>query len=379
MFRFVLVAVCMFLLPTWMVAEEQTASRQWVKVSELDSKGAVAVAVSQDGVHMAVGTVHGHNVVEESPFLVYRKGEDEPIFRYVSDEDKSVYWTSVCFTPNGRYAVGVTNGGRVVCFDCRTGKIVRIFQGTPNGKSGGGVSVAVLRDPDDGLIVQEKEGAVSTSLPAKPFLAAAMAWSGPLVRLFDERGECVKELRPPKRPADATYVGIAASADGTKLVMAESDFGGWFWDLSKEDSTPVPLRTNSNVWSIAISPMGDMVAMDCDKGQGYLWRFKGRTATKRPFRVFDPKDQGQFSLAFDPSGKILATSSGRISRKTCLWDTETLKPIVEVQGVGGSAAITFNTYGDKLYVIEPSIGSAPRRVVELAPETVATATGGSEE
>jgi WD40 repeat protein len=114
----------------------------------------------------------------------------------------------------------------------------------------------------------------------------------------------------------ATYVSY--SADGSRIAL--STHGGqrvslWdgrteekicSWTTSKDQASTVD---SDNIWQIALSPDGSLVALGMTNGTAYLWDPK--TNKRQQLKAYEGKGQSLHytAVAFSPSGKELATGT----------------------------------------------------------------------
>lgn len=112
-------------------------------------------------------------------------------------------------------------------------------------------------------------------------------------------------------------LAVAAFPDSQRMVTASSDCWLRMWDLGSGTLLKMMAGHKSEVWALAISREGRLIASGDDKGDVIAWH-----GTTGEFFTQAIKGQsGIISLDFSPSGTVLATIS--MDQKAKLWDTKT--------------------------------------------------------
>ena len=102
------------------------------------------------------------------------------------------------------------------------------------------------------------------------------------------------------------------------LEQCPSDLRGWEWHYLKRlrYGTPLPLRHESGVYSVAFSPDGQYLATATKDGFVRLWRAK----TGQELRKWRAHEDNATSVQFSPDGRYLA--SGGWDETVKVWDVE---------------------------------------------------------
>lgn len=112
-------------------------------------------------------------------------------------------------------------------------------------------------------------------------------------------------------------LAVAVFPDRQCMVTASSDCWLRMWDLRAGALLKMMAGHKGEVWALAVSQDGKLVASGDEKGEVIAWH--GATGE---FLAQAIKGQsGIISLDFSPSGTVLATAS--MDQKTKLWDTKT--------------------------------------------------------
>lgn len=228
---------------------------------------------------------------------------------------------SVAVGPDGRLLATGSSDSTVKMWDLETGQEIDQYQVSE--LSGGVTSVAFSPD--------------GTTL-----IAGTFDW-GNNVSLWDIRTG---------RPISATMGGhtdevfsVAFSPDGQTAASGSLDGTVIFWDPAtgqplSEPLTDIPPPEGTNarvndVWSVAFSPDGRLLATGRGGGDILLWDVETQQPSGAPLIGHGDTVMG---LAFSPDGRILASGGG--DRLIRLWDVDTRQPIG--QPLSGHAGIVSN-------------------------------------
>jgi WD40 repeat protein len=118
---------------------------------------------------------------------------------------------------------------------------------------------------------------------------------------------------------------IAWSPDGSILAIADMD-GIWYRD-GRTLKTLSPGSVESNVWTIAYSPKGDLIATDMSGtvNQILLWKPNG----KKPVRRLSGHEDMIRDLLFTPDGTRLISTGNDMTVK--VWDVEVGNILCDLQ------------------------------------------------
>jgi WD40 repeat protein len=132
-------------------------------------------------------------------------------------------------------------------------------------------------------------------------------------------------------PAPLDYFTVAYSSTGTIATAAEDSIS--IWDATTLRRTGPPVRMESQVSSLAFDPSGAVLASASIDNRLALWE----TATGAPIAEVDSKGLTA-GLAFTPDRKTLVTASfeGSIMQ----WDVDSLQPSAAAIEEGGPAIVS---------------------------------------
>jgi WD40 repeat protein len=156
-----------------------------------------------------------------------------------------------------------------------------------------------------------------------------------VVRLWDlASGEEVDSLTISETGGGVN--SIAFSPDGKTLIACTWDWGAnvALWDLARDVAIGVGLEGHKNeAFSVAFSPTGEVAASSAWDGTIIFWNPKTGEALSEPLTEVSPDEGSSFrsndiwSIAFSPDGRLLA--SGRGGGDILIWDVATQKPAGE--------------------------------------------------
>jgi len=256
--------------------------------------------------------------------------------------------TSVDLSPDARLIAAGTESGRVLVWDARTG----MPYGAP--LVADAASVWDIEFSPDGHLLASVHGrsialwdmtgeqAIGHPLGAIGDLATDVAFrpDGKQIAIgrYDASIAIVdtttrKELG--RIAVGSIVYSVRYSPDGRLIAAGSIDGKVRLWDADTRAPAGAPLDTGSAfVWQIAFSPDGSLLAAAVDpngprniyepdrQGEAQLWN----VATRR--RVGNPMVPGKHSIlsvAFSPSGKVLAT--GSFEERTELWNVGDQTPL----------------------------------------------------
>jgi WD40 repeat protein len=117
----------------------------------------------------------------------------------------------------------------------------------------------------------------------------------------------------------------------------------YLWRLIHHNGERFTLQHPIEVWTVAYSPDGNLLATGDDAGLLRLWN----TATGQEVATLSGHEKFILNLAFSPDGKRLATASGDKTVK--LWDTATWQEIMTLKGHEKRVnVVTFSADGKRL-------------------------------
>ncbi|MBP7961650.1 MAG: TIR domain-containing protein [Caldilineaceae bacterium] len=173
----------------------------------------------------------------------------------------------------------------------------------------GRAAIWQVAHPTDPVWLQPKAGRV--------FTAAFRPPSGAQVATGHENGEVVLWDRNSGKPLDVLLQGtgwintIDFNKDGTQLVAGLAGTGlAYIVEIESNRITTLTLEVGTNIYDVAFGPDGESVYTLSSNGKVRLWRIQGRQNTysyAEDSQVVQIHPGGAHSIAFDPTGRVLAT------------------------------------------------------------------------
>jgi WD40 repeat protein len=244
----------------------------------------ISLDFSSDGKQLITGGYSGIKVwdLQASEFKHERVGHSD--------------WIGpVAFSPDGRFLASgsgdpvsefKSSDSRVLIWDSHTGNLQR----TLRGHSEAVISVAFALN----------ENAI----------VASVGYDG-VVKLWDaEKGICLKTLDT----GEDLYC-LALSGNGRILAGGSYKKGVLLWNLDIDGEGGIPTRQEGYVNSITFAPKDEMLALGNEDGTVEIWN--PRTGELKQTLAAHPRNV--YTIAFDSSGKLLASSSENFVK---LWDVE---------------------------------------------------------
>ncbi|MDQ2965655.1 MAG: WD40 repeat domain-containing protein, partial [Chloroflexota bacterium] len=378
-------------------------SRRKTRTWKIETGLAPALAVSPDGLTVAVGIKHGVQLVD------LRAGT---VRTAVGDSAGSPSW--VLFSPDGKMVVATNRDKTVTRWDVASATPLETLRGhsnfvqqpvfSPDGETlytGSHDGTAIAWDltgdrrlgrpftfthdrsfsatgfdghpgrfsPDGRLIavgLKEQGIALWDARELTPVGAPLLDTGGEVKSLaFSSDGQTLAavtktlltlwDVGSRSRLHEPLYAGnpaivlaVGFSPDGKTLVTASSDLGLKFWDAATGDSLDHP-GFGGETSDVAFSADGALIASVPTEGgvrRAEVWD----AATGTSIATFDAAPDNQdFSVALSPDGHLLAVGGfGRVVR---LWDVRTRKLVHELdQGGKGAFTLEFSPDGRTLAI-----------------------------
>ena len=372
-------------------------TRKKTRTWRIETGLAPALAVSPNGLTVAVGIKHGVQLVDLRAGTVRTAASDSagspswvlfsPDGRMVvaTNRDKTVTRWNVAsatpletlrghskfvqqpvFSPDGETLYTVSHDGTAIAWDLagdrRLGRPFTFthdrtfsrtgYDGHPGRLSPDGRLIAVgLKEQGIALWNARKLTPVGAPLLDTGGEVKSLAFSpdGKTLAAVTETTLTLWDVASRSRLHEPLYAGhpalvlaVGFSPDGATLATASSDLGLRFWDVTTGDSLDVP-GFGGRASDVAFSADGAMIASGSDQGTAEIWD----AATGASIATFDgtPED----AVALSPDGHLLAVGGdGPVVR---VWDVRTRKLVHELdQGGNGAFTLEFSPDGRTLAI-----------------------------
>jgi WD40 repeat protein/serine/threonine protein kinase len=141
----------------------------------------------------------------------------------------------------------------------------------------------------------------------------------------------------------AMLMGLAVSADGTRLVSAGRDGTARLWNVDQRVAEGEPIQHDAVVHSVAFSPNGARLATGCRDHTASLWDVRSRRRLCEPLQ-----HNGEVRFVkFSPDGTRLVTCSRDQTAR--IWDAFTGRPVTgPLQHDGAVSEAAFDPTGRRL-------------------------------
>jgi WD40 repeat protein len=226
-----------------------------------------------------------------------RKGHEE--FKILDRSDLSKFFTSIAFSPDGRYIASGSNDGMIWLWD-KKGDLIKKFKDDKDGYLGDVRSVAFSSD-------------------SKLILSGHGVGQG--IRLWDvEGGNFIREFN--NKQTLGNIESVAFSPDGKYILSSGSNIQ--FWDIEGNLIWQSLLFQDGENLSAAFSPDGQFIVSGGSYAILRLWDKSGKPIGK----PFSRQEGNITSVAFSPDGKYIV--SGSQDNKVRLWEKDGRNPVVTI-------------------------------------------------
>lgn len=201
--------------------------------------------------------------------------------------------------------------------------------------------------------------------PSGAHLAVGSWDDGQNVHLWDvATGKCTHVMEG----HEGEVLGLAWSADGTRLASGSRDHDARIWDTGTGELVHEMTGQEGRVTSVAFSPDGRLLA-----AANLGWRVRlFDVASGEEVRTLEGHEQSALSVSFHPSGRWLA--SGSSDETVRIWEVETGAQVACIEAEAVVQAVAFSPDGEWL-ALTADEGIA---LVETRGWTVARKAGGED-
>ena len=269
---------------------------------------------------------------------------------------RSCQFTSVAFSPDGRWLAAGATDGLIYVWDAQTGGLLRWMEGhaggvtsvafSPDGErlaSGSDDRTVRLWDAASGAALQRLEGHGNSVMSVAFSPDGERLASGShdrTVRLWDAAsGAALQRLDG----HGSLVTSVAFSPDGARLASGSADSKVRLWDAASGAALQRLDGHGSPVMSVAFSPDGAQLASGSYDQTVRLWDAASGAALQR----LEGHGNPVISVAFSPDGERLA--SGSLDNTVRLWDAASGAALQRLEGHGNSVmSVAFSPDGERL-------------------------------
>jgi WD40 repeat protein len=252
------------------------------------------VAFSPDGKTLASGTGGGNLHKNELKLWDIATQKE----RNVAIEDADNVWTSLVFSPDGKWLAGAGMSGKnAILWDAKTGKVAKKL-------------------PHDGAVWGVAWSPDSASLASTDSRGSAIVWdvanakAARVIKLTDDRA-----------------LGVAFSPDGTHIATSDHSGQLRLWHVG---TGKMKWKTNGDGSSISFSADGKLLALGLIRESAAIYDAENGKVVSR----LDVIKQEVRSVAFSPRGPYLATAN-TFTGDVKLWNAATFNEIASLKIASG--------------------------------------------
>jgi len=311
-----------------------------------------AVALSNDGMLLAVGTANGEiRLWDTTTFSLKR-----------SLQGHTEWVRSVAFSPDGTVLVSGSEDQTVRLWDVHTGKCLNTLKKhsgrvysvaySPDGSkvaSGSEDRTVCVWEVENGeclQVLQGHEGRVySVTFHPKGDVIASGSFDGKVCLWQACSGERVATLSG----HTSRVRSVAFSADGSMLASGSGDQTVRLWNSETHECFKILLGHAECVWSVVFSPDGQALASGSDDKTIRVWDIPSGQCRRilQRYENDEPYGNKAYSIAFSVDGNMIASGcDGQIVR---LWDATNGKCLKTLRGyVSRVYAVAFSPDGNTI-------------------------------
>ncbi|WP_423896138.1 WD40 repeat domain-containing protein [Candidatus Pelagadaptatus aseana] len=254
---------------------------------EVAVKGAQAAAISNDGLHTVIGSVHHGG-------SLWRNRDGERLYNWNHKTDDYTTVVAAAFSPDSRWAI-TANPHTMVLWDMRDGSAQRYWTAP-----GTILDIALSNDGRFALLGLDDQSAV----------------------LFDVQRGGIRRTFHHKNRVRA----VDLSEDGRIAITGSEDTTATVWDVQSGKALQ-RIQHDDDVQMVAISPDGILAMSASQYDKALLWDTRtGKALGRIPLAAEQLKRGIRFTSAkFSSDGRQLLT--GRPDQLVQLWDTRAIKEL----------------------------------------------------